>query len=122
MRREILWFSVLGYAAAIVGIFPLELTSAAAWVPNVVVGAVMAGLVWAAARGHAWAGALFSVAVVFSVIAAIGQVWDGAPPWLRFDTEAVTGWMKVTDVVAGVLGVAALAVYLRDRRRRATEA
>jgi len=119
MRREILWFSALGYAAAIVGIFPLELTSAVAWVPNVVVGAVIAALVWAAARGHAWAGALFSVAVVFSVIAAIGQVWDGAPTWLRFDTEVVTSWMKITDVITVILGVAALVVYLRDRRRLA---
>jgi hypothetical protein len=118
-----LWFGVLGYAAAIAGIFPLDLTSATSWIPNVVVGAVVAALVWAAGRGQAWAGALFSVAIVFSVIAAIGQVWDGAPAWLRFETEgAVTTWMKITDVVTVVFGVAAMAVYLHNRRHAAAQA
>jgi len=118
-----LWFSVLGFAAAIAGIFPLDLTSTTAWIPNAVIGGVMAALVWAAARGQAWAGALFSVAVAFSVVAAIGQVWDGAPTWLRFDTqEAVTTWAKITEIVTVVLGLAAMAVYLRDRRSAAAAA
>jgi hypothetical protein len=115
-------FSALGYAAAIAGTFPLDPTSATAWISNVVVGAVIAVLVFAAARGHAWAGALFSVAVVFSVIAAIGQVWDGAPTWLRFDTEHVSTWTKIADVVTVVFGVAAMVVYLHDRRRAAAPA
>jgi hypothetical protein len=118
-----LWFSALGYAAAIAGIFPLDLTSTTSWIPNVVVGAVIAVLIFAAARGRAWAGALFSVAVVFSVIAAIGEVWDGAPTWLHFDAaHPVTTWTKVIDVVTVALGVAAMAVYLRDRRRAAAPA
>jgi hypothetical protein len=117
-----LWFSVLGYVTAIVGIFPLDLTSAASWIPNVVIGAVIAALVWAAKRGHAWAGALFSVAVVFTVIATIGQLWGGAPSWLRYDPQVVTTWMKITDVITTVFGVAALSIYLHDRRRAAVQA
>jgi len=117
-----LWFSALGYAAAIVGIFPLDLASTPSLIAELVVGAVIAALVWAAARGHAWAGALFAVAVVFGIVATIGQVWEGAPKWLRFDTEVVTTWAKIIDVVTAVLGVAALAIYLHDRRRAASQA
>jgi hypothetical protein len=115
-------FSVLGYATLIVGMFPLELANTGLLIGDVVVAAIVAVLVWAAARGHAWAGALFAVAVAFSILATIGQIWSGAPAWLRFNPDMVTTWMKLADVATVILGVAALAVYLRGRRRALVQA
>jgi hypothetical protein len=124
MRTNMLLFSVLGYAAAIVGIFPLDLTTSTSWILDVLVAIVMAALVWAGSRGHGWAAALFCILMVFSVWVAIGMVWDGAPAFFRIAVEpgkVVTMWDKITAVLTVVLGLAAMAVYLKDRRELAAQ-
>ena len=113
-------FAGLGFGAVAVELVnSLISTSGGERFLGVVLVLVMAGVVWAATRGHEWAGWAFAVLTGIIVIITIGDAWAGAPTWVRFgEPYARSSTIEVVlGVVGALLAVAATYVYFSNDAR-----
>ena len=113
-------FAGLGFGAVAVELVnSLISTSGGERIAGVILVLIMAGVVWAATRGHEWAGWAFAVLTGIIVIITIGDAWAGAPGWMRFgEPYARSSTMEmILGVVGALLAVGATYVYFTNDER-----